>query len=69
LASGWVIIINCYHEKDIGVDIMRTWMGDIDSPAAGPLLNNRIGRSIFLGDRMKGAQTAHLGFLRSRLRF
>jgi MtrB/PioB family decaheme-associated outer membrane protein len=60
---------NSYSSKDAGVDIMRLWMGDVETPAAGPNFNNSIGRSIFLGDRGKGSYQAHIGFLGLRLKF
>ena len=60
---------NSYSSKDAGVDIMRLWMGDVETPGAGPNFNNSIGRSIFLGDRGKGSYQAHIGFLGVRLKF
>ena len=60
---------NSYSSKDAGVDIMRLWMGDVETPAGGPNFNSSIGRSIFLGDRGKGAYHAHIGFLGVRLKF
>ena len=51
---------NRYSSKDYGVDIMKLWMGDVDTGTAN---------SIFLGDRLKGSYTAHVGFLGLRLRF
>jgi hypothetical protein len=54
---------NSYSSKDRGVDIMRLWMGDVETPGAGPNFNNSIGRSIFLGDDGKGAFQAHIGFV------
>jgi MtrB/PioB family decaheme-associated outer membrane protein len=51
---------NRYNSKDYGVDIMKLWMGDVDGGA-----NN----SIFLGDRLKGNYTAHVGFLGVKLKF
>lgn len=60
---------NSYSSKDAGVDIMRLWMGDVETPGAGPTFNNSIGRSIFLGDRGKGSYQAHIGFLGVRLKF
>ncbi len=50
------------NEKDAGVDIMKPWMGDIDTGA-------NVGRSIFLGDRIKGPFTTHVGFISMRLSF
>jgi hypothetical protein len=41
----------------------------VETPAAGPNFSNSIGRSIFLGDRLKGDYTAHVGFLGVRLKF
>ena len=60
---------NSYSSKDAGVDLMRLWMGDVETPAAGPNFSNSIGRSIFLGDRGKGSYQAHIGFLGVRLKF
>jgi MtrB/PioB family decaheme-associated outer membrane protein len=60
---------NSYSSKDAGVDIMKLWMGDVETPAGGPNFNSSIGRSIFLGDRGKGSYQAHIGFLGVRLRF
>ena len=51
---------NRYTSKDYGVDIMKLWMGDVDSGT---------GNSIFLGDRLKGNYTAHVGFVGVRLKF
>lgn len=51
---------NRYSTKDFGVDIMKLWMGDVDSGAAD---------SIFLGDRLKGNYTAHVGFVGLRAKF
>lgn len=60
---------NSYSSKDAGVDIMRIWMGDIETPAGGPTFSSSIGRSIFLGDRGKGSYQAHIGFLGLKLSF
>jgi hypothetical protein len=60
---------NSYSSKDAGVDIMRVWMGDIETPAGGPTFPSSIGRSIFLGDRGKGSYQAHIGFLGLKLSF
>jgi len=49
-------------EHDVGVDIMKPWMGDVDTGA-------NVQRSIFLGDRIKSPYTAHVGFLGLRLKF
>jgi len=51
------------NERDVGVDIMKLWMGDVDTASAG------VQRSIFLGDKIKGPVTAHVGFLTLRLSF
>ena len=51
---------NRYSSKDVGVDIMKLWMGDVDAGTAN---------SIFLGDRLKGNYTAHVGFVGVRLKF
>jgi MtrB/PioB family decaheme-associated outer membrane protein len=49
-------------ERDVGVDIMKPWMGDVDTGI-------NVQRSIFLGDKNKGPFTAHVGFLGMRLSF
>lgn len=49
-------------EHDIGVDIMKPWMGDVDT-------GTNVQRSIFLGDKVKGPFTAHVGFVTLRLSF
>jgi hypothetical protein len=53
---------NHFTGKDFGVDIMKPWMGDVDTGA-------NVQRSIFLGDRVKGPYTAHVGFLGLKFRF
>jgi MtrB/PioB family decaheme-associated outer membrane protein len=53
---------NRSRERDFGVDIMKPWMGDVD-PGAG------VQRSIFLGDRIKGPVTVHVGFVALKLSF
>jgi len=53
---------NRFHSKDYGVDIMKLWMGDMDT-------NSGQIRSIYLGDQFKGSYTAHVGFLALRLSF
>ena len=53
---------NRFNHKDFGVDIMKPWMGDVDTNAG-------IQRSIFLGDRIKRPYTAHVGLLGLRLTF
>jgi hypothetical protein len=49
-------------DSDFGVDIMKPWMGDVDSGA-------NVQRSIFLGDKVKGPFTAHVGFVAVRFSF
>ena len=51
---------NRYSSKDYGVDIMKLFMGDVDSGA---------GTSIYLGDRLKGDYDAHVGYLGVRFKF
>jgi MtrB/PioB family decaheme-associated outer membrane protein len=51
---------NRYSSKDFGVDIMRLFMGNVDSGA---------NTSIYLGDRGKGPYEAHVGYLGVRLKF
>jgi len=60
---------NSYSSKDAGVDIMKLWMGDVETPAGGPNFNSSIGRSIFLGDQGKGSYQAHIGFVGLKLKF
>ena len=49
-------------ENDFGVDIMKPWMGDVDTGA-------NVQRSIFLGDQIKGPFTAHVGYFTVKFRF
>jgi hypothetical protein len=58
---------NHYNTKDKGVDIMKLWMGDNDQWSITG--NANLGRSIFLGDQLKGPYTAHIGFLSVKLKF
>jgi hypothetical protein len=58
---------NRYNSKDPGVDIMRTWMGEHDQWSISG--NANLGRSMFLGDRLKGPYTAHIALLGLKLRF
>jgi MtrB/PioB family decaheme-associated outer membrane protein len=51
-----------YAGKDYGVDIMKPWMGDVDTGA-------NVQRSIFLGDQVKGNYEAHVGFVGLRFKF
>jgi hypothetical protein len=60
---------NSYSSKDFGVDIMKLWMGDVETPAGGPNFNSSIGRSFFLGDKGKGSYQAHIGFIGVKLKF
>jgi MtrB/PioB family decaheme-associated outer membrane protein len=53
---------NGYASKDYGVDIMKVWMGDVDTGA-------NVQRSFFLGDRLKGSYVAHFGYLGLKVRF
>ena len=53
---------NRFNHKDCGVDIMKPWMGDVDTSATSQ-------RSIWLGDRIKRPYTAHVGLLGLRLTF
>ena len=49
-------------ENDFGVDIMKPWMGDVDTGA-------NVQRSIFLGDQIKGPFTAHVGYFTVKFKF
>jgi predicted porin len=53
---------NGYKSKDYGVDIMKVWMGDVDTGA-------NVQRSFFLGDQLKGSYMAHIGFLGLKFKF
>ena len=53
---------NRFNSKDVGIDIMKPWMGDVDT-GAGPQ------RGVWLGDRIKRPYTAHVGLLGLRLSF
>jgi MtrB/PioB family decaheme-associated outer membrane protein len=53
-------------DRDFGVDIMRPWMGDVD---VVPSANANVQRSIFLGDQVKGAFNANVGYIAVRLKF
>lgn len=53
---------NQSFSRDYGVDIMKPWMGDVDTGA-------NVQRSIFLGDRLKGPFSAHIGFVAVKLGF
>ena len=53
---------NRARDNDHGVDIMKPWMGDVDTGAS-------VQKSIFLGDRIKGPFTAHVGFVALRFSF
>ena len=44
------------------MDIMKPWMGDVDTGAG-------VQRAIWLGDRIKRPYTAHVGLLGLRLSF
>jgi MtrB/PioB family decaheme-associated outer membrane protein len=52
--------------NDFGVDNMKPWMGDVD---VFPSPNRNVERSIFLGDKVKGPFTAHVGFIALRFSF
>jgi opacity protein-like surface antigen len=58
---------NRYNSIDHGVDIMKQWMGDQDQ--WGISGNANLGRSIFLGDQLKGPYTAHVGLVGLKLKF
>ena len=53
---------NRFNSKDAGVDIMKPWMGDVDT-------GTNVQRSIFLGDQIKRPYTAHVGLLGLRFSF
>jgi MtrB/PioB family decaheme-associated outer membrane protein len=62
LAFRFGYYFNRYKSKDYGVDIMKPWMGDVDTGA-------NVTRSIFLGDRVKGSYTANVGFATVAFKF
>lgn len=62
VALGFGYYFNHATERDVGVDIMKPWMGDVDTGA-------NVQRSIFLGDRIKGPFTAHVGVLTLKFKF
>jgi len=53
---------NRFNSKDVGIDIMKPWMGDVDTGAG-------VQRAIWLGDRIKRTYTAHVGLLGLKLSF
>jgi hypothetical protein len=58
---------NHYNSKDFGVDIMRQWMGNNDQWSITG--NADLGRSMFLGDQLKGPYTAHVGLVGLKIKF
>ncbi len=62
IALNFGYYFNRYKQKDYGVDIMKPWMGDVDTGV-------NVQRSIFLGDKNKGNYTANVGFLTVKLKF
>ncbi len=58
---------NHYNSKDLGVDIMQTWMGNFDQWSVTG--NAQLGRSVFLGDQLKGPYTAHIGLVGLKVSF
>jgi hypothetical protein len=60
---------NMLREKDHGIDIMKPWMGDVIDPGENANQLGSQGRSIFLGDRVKGNYTAHIGFVALKFSF
>ncbi|HET8563948.1 MAG TPA: MtrB/PioB family outer membrane beta-barrel protein, partial [Candidatus Binatia bacterium] len=62
LALKFGYYFNHAAERDFGVDIMKPWMGDVDTGI-------NVQRSIFLGDRIKGPYTAHVGYLGLAVKF
>ena len=54
--------VNCSFISLCGVDIMKPWMGDVETGA-------NVQRSIFLGDQAKGPFTAHVGYFTIKLKF
>ncbi len=57
---------NRASSNDFGVDIMKPWMGDVD---VFPSPSRNVEHSIFLGDKVKGPFTAHVGFISLRFSF
>ncbi len=66
LHKNWTLrfgyYFNRFNDKDFGVDIMKPWVGDVDT-------GTNVQRSIFLGDKVKKPYTAHVGLLGLRLNF
>jgi MtrB/PioB family decaheme-associated outer membrane protein len=62
VALNFGYYFNRFKQKDYGVDIMKPWMGDVDTGV-------NVQRSIFLGDKNKGNFTANVGFLTVKLKF
>ncbi len=58
---------NHANEKDPQVDIMQPWMGANDQWSITG--NANLGRSMFLGDHIKGPYTAHVGFVSLKFKF
>ena len=60
-ASDYPTIVNRWHEflgrmeylfsRDQGVDIMKLWMGDVETPVGGPNFNSSIGTSVGYKER------------------
>ena len=48
---------------------MKPWMGDVIDPQASATALTQLQRSMFLGDQIKGAFTAHVGFMTLRFKF
>ena len=53
---------NSYSSRDYGVDIMKVWMGDVDTGTGQQ-------RSLYLGDRLKGNYNAHVGTIGLKFKF
>jgi hypothetical protein len=67
VALNFGYYFNRYNSKDVGVDIMQTWMGNYDQWSITG--NANLGRSLFLGDQLKGPYTAHVGMIGLKLKF
>jgi MtrB/PioB family decaheme-associated outer membrane protein len=53
---------NRFQSNDFGLDVMKPWMGDVDTGA-------NVQRSIFLGDNVRKPYTAHVGFVGLKVGF
>jgi len=67
IALNFGYYFNHFNTKDKGVDIMQSWMGNYDQWSVSG--NANLGRSMFLGDQLKGPFTAHAGLVGFKIKF